>query len=192
MALDASAQDQAALELWLVDLNVGWAAFELSMAARDWRKVSPVQPFAPGVPPQPGPGGDYTAILEASVERARAERATADQAGVGGRGDDSVTIDAYRSSVRAWLQHRIDVIGHTSPEARMDIVHRWPTDLPTLRQSDAHTSEHLDVIERLLDDIERAWGVSFPSAKPKHPDDEAIARVVQMFPGTEPTKEHTK
>jgi hypothetical protein len=68
-------------------------------------------------------------------------------------------------TVRQWLQERIEVIGQ-HPEARMRLQAGWPVGVPTLRSSDAHTPDQLEVIERLLGGIEREHDLSFPPARP--------------------------
>jgi hypothetical protein len=88
-------------------------------------------------------------------------------------------------SLRAWLQHRIDVIGSTSEPAKNALLNCWPTDLPPLTRFGDHTAEQLFRMDELLADIEKAHSVSFPTPRPGPPThDEAVANVVNLFPGT--------
>jgi hypothetical protein len=67
--------------------------------------------------------------------------------------------------LRAWLQERINVIGQNEAAAAMLRSH-WPTDVPTLKSSDAHTPEQIAAIELVLDGVERAFDLGFPEQKP--------------------------
>ena len=150
------------LELFLVDLNAGWAAFQHSMWARDWKNAKLAHPIKdrPGLPTQPG---ELLGQLEASVEAVQR---------------------AKIPELLPWLQNRIDCIG-AHPSARSDLGSAWPADLPTLRAFKAHTPEQLDVIERLLGEVEKRHALPFP---PERPDraaqaEAAVGKVLDLFPG---------
>jgi hypothetical protein len=152
------------LELFLVDLNAGWQAFEHSMWARGWRNAKVAHPIEDR-PPLPTKPDDLLEQLTASVEAIH---------------------HAKIPELLPWLQNRIDCIGQ-HPSARADLGSVWPTDLPTLRAFTAHTPEQLAVIERLLDGVEKRHQLPFP---PERPDREAaaVAQVVDLFPGTTTTQ----
>jgi hypothetical protein len=181
-----------------------------SLWAREWRKQQPARSLDDATPMPPDPDKvveQMQVSIASSTKRRRAAKqrhpahnaeagwggavdtadpTAADQAGVSGRNDapaDSGQIADYQP-LRVWLQGRIDDIGDND-SARAALVHLWPRDIPTLRSSDAHTFEQLCIIEGLCDDIEKSHSLGFPTARPgSREDDAAIARVVQMFPGT--------
>jgi hypothetical protein len=173
----------ATLDLYLVDLTAGWEAFQHSMWARDWRRARPAERFV---------RGDMTGTLQRALDATAAR-----DRGVGSGSTsqsqpepappvqhEQEMLDVYqRDAIRTWLQHRIDTIGQENAQARAALVHAWPVDVPSLRASTEHTPEQLDAIERVVDDIEKRYTISFPT---KRPDvhDEAVARVITMFPGT--------
>jgi hypothetical protein len=132
--LDAGA---GALEMFLVDLDAGWEAFEHSMWTRGWHKTKVAVPLAEAKPPE-----DLTPLLEASMA--------------------AVTAPSRRD----WLQQRIDAIGGHD-QARADLAGGWPPNLPTLRSSTDHTPEQLDAIGRLLDGIERRHELPFAPPDPQ-------------------------
>jgi hypothetical protein len=192
--------DAAHLELFLVDINAGWEAFEHSLWAREWRKQKPQRSLLDMTPIETPPDGDLAPVLEASTagvlqqeKRKRKARTRhpaegvvlADPVGEASPHTDSEvagSIDAYHDERRAWLQTRIDTIGQ-HPTARMALANCWPKDIPTLRASDAHTSEELAVIRHLLDDIEKVHSVSFAPREPGAREEaQATARVVKLFP----------
>ena len=132
--------DTAKLELFLVDLEAGWTAFEHSYWTRQWRGRK-----------------DVAFPLEDLLTDVAADKDD----------DPPELADVLEMSVlRNWLQEWIGVIG-SDPDARADLVASWPADLPTLRQSNSHTLEELDVIEQLLTGIEsRHRGLPFGPPRP--------------------------
>ena len=151
---------EARLELFVVDLDAGWEAFQQSMWVRGWRNRKVSTPLGEYQP-------DLVPLLEVSL-------------------------------VRGWLQERIDVIGGI-PAARADLGASWPPEVPMLKRSDAHTSEQLAQIEAVLNGVEARNSVPFGPGKPgvslQDVTDEAVGRVLRMFPGSSvvdelvPTKE---
>jgi hypothetical protein len=154
----------AALQLLLVDLHAGWEAFDASMWCRQWRTrrdlMTPLAEFNYDLPTH----DDLTAQLEASLRAHGIEPIpVAEGTDLPSATGDYAVVAA--GNVRAWLQERIEVIGQ-HPEARVRLQAGWPAGVPTLRSSDAHTPDQLEVIERLLDGIEREHDLSFPPARP--------------------------
>jgi hypothetical protein len=145
------------LELWLVDLDAGWAGFESSLWARDWRArkdlAVPLSEFNYDVPDaalsdiEATQVADLMETLSASVVQAQEERGVPD--------------------VRTWLQARIEVIG-AHEAARTMLQAHWPPGLPTLRASHMHTSDQLATIEHLLDGVERAHNLGWPEPRPSN------------------------
>ena len=149
---------EARLELYLIDLEAGWEAFEVSMWTRNWRQnAHPEKP--------------YSMTLEQALEK------SLEQVAAGEPSTEPQSLGPVEVT-RTWLQDRINEIGK-APQARAALGKAWPEDMPTLHHSDAHTSDQLAVIERLLDDIEARYEIPFGPANP------AVARVVDLFPGSE-------
>ncbi|HEY2303218.1 MAG TPA: hypothetical protein VGH66_15065, partial [Acidimicrobiales bacterium] len=146
-----------AFEMFLVDLDAGWEAFEHSMWARGWAKAKVAVPLAE----------DLVPLLEASIASTEA---------ADGAEKVSKNEPVSGPTRRDWLQDRIDLIGGHD-QARADLGRSWPPNLPTLRSSTDHTPEQLDAIERLLDGIERRHELPFGPADP-------VGRVVALFPGS--------
>jgi hypothetical protein len=53
--------------------------------------------------------------------------------------------------------------------------------MPTLKGGDSHSITDLEIIEDLLDDVEKAWEIVFPQPKPGSP----FAQVVNLFPDSQ-------
>ena len=184
--LNVDAEDPK-LELYLIDLRLGWQAFEHSMWTRGWRNRRDVATLYEelrtdsGVEPpkEPTAPDNLLATLEASI------------AAIGGtpvRIGDYQQADQhdpnYRPRLRAWLQQRIEAVGDL-PSARADLNLRWPPDLSSLRSSGEHTDEELAVIEKLLDDVEAAHQMPFPASdRPQRSMDTATETVLRMFPNS--------
>lgn len=181
------------LELFLVDLNAGWEAFERSMWTRQWRRATVSMPLtsggwvrSPGGAVVPGGPASLVPALEASVKAIEAR--STDDADTGG-GDDAPSPDrselaplapAELRAIRDWLQERIATIGK-HPEARADLGLSWPPGMPTLNSSTDHTATQLAEIERLVADVERRSKVIFPRPRPGA-DDDPVGQVLAMFP----------
>lgn len=203
--------DVLTLTLCHVDLLDGRRAGELCAAARDWHKSTDVivdADEAPVCETVPGPTKLET-LLEASLELVAARlqhEDRIDQADASMKvavdlcvttpdalvAPEEALLDGCAVSVlRTWLQERIDVIG-VYPEARNDLARRWPADVATLRASDAHSAADLDVIEALLDDIEKRHTIPFGPSRPGAPNGHAkdvATRLLRMFPGSTITNE---
>jgi hypothetical protein len=171
------------LELHLVNLDVGWAAFEHSMWARDWRRTTVNRPLAQPVPTSPG---DLEAALEASLARVNQETGELPPPTPSPTTPEREPYEPFPPTsaddarVRAWLQGRIDTIG-AHPAARETLGAFWPSGLPTLRGSNDHTTDQLAVIESLLDDVERQYEIPFG---PPHPHSPLVNKVIDLFPGS--------
>jgi hypothetical protein len=173
--------DKGELELWLVDLDSGWEAFQHSMWARGWRNQKPQSKLGD---PQPTLDNDLTKALQASLDEInKGTDETVDALAATLEAIRAEDAPASAADIRDWLQGRINVIGHHE-NARGDLGRAWPKDMPTLRASDTHTPEQLGVIEQLLDSVERRWEIVFPPPKPGSASN-PVARVVQMFPGSQ-------
>ena len=179
---------KAELELILVDLELGWEAFEKSMWTRGWRTRSVSTDLAElrtdsGVEIHP----NLEALLEESVKLAQAKKAAppADP-----EADVTRLLDAFpgaevlavepTDALRTWLQGRIERIG-ADPGARATLQGRWPPGLPTLLRSTEHTAEQLAAIEALLDAVEQAHRLPFPQPRPGAEVEEP-AGVLRLFP----------
>lgn len=74
MHLAATSEGEAKLELYLVDLNAGWEAFEHSLWTRNWRNTAPARKLTDNTPIEVG-DGDMAPALEASVATTKARKA---------------------------------------------------------------------------------------------------------------------
>jgi hypothetical protein len=155
MWLDAGSNK---LELFLVELEPGWEAFEHSIWTRHWRSRRDIA-FPLSDLSYDTEVTDRIALLEASIVKAKPEKSEV-------------------NPLRAWLSERIEAIG-LHAEARITLGEHWPSDLPTLRSSPAHSPEQLAVIEKLCDDVERAYRMDFPGERPG----------LDLFPNPTITKE---
>jgi len=149
------------LEIFDIYLKPGWEAFGHSLWARTWRQTSPAAPYEPD---------SLIPALEASL---------AQTGGAAGKVTAEGKLPADPAAVRAWLQQRIDTIG-AHPAGRADLAGRWPAGMPTLKTSTGHTPEQLEVVEQVLDTVERRHELTFPDPKPGGP----AARIVDQFPGS--------
>jgi hypothetical protein len=188
--------------LHLVDLVAGWEGFELSMAARAWRKRDVSMPFAPGVRFS---SDQLAEQLEASVAHLAANAQVGDGPGTGTRpsspGAVASSLDAVEqvdadlglvdqlpptadegspAEVRAWLQRRIDAIG-ARPSAAAELARTWPSGVSTLKRSAEHTPEQLEVIEKVCWRVEKLHQIRFPEPKPGV---DLMALIESQFPGT--------
>lgn len=171
--------DTGECELFLVDLDAGWEAFEHSVFARDWRKRNVAVSLSDY---RLQPSGDaLLPALEASIAAVAAKQAppaTAGQVG-GGPGGSVGPASSGVAATRAWLGGRIATIG-AHPTARTDLHASWPADLPTLRDRDDHSAEQLIAMETLIRAVERRHKITFPPEPPT--EDDAVALVLHMFP----------
>jgi hypothetical protein len=172
MWLDVKAGGSASLELYLVDLQAGWEAFEHSMWTRGWRNRRDVGTPLEELRTDSGitaPGGDLTELLEASVRQVEQSKA------------EHPSVTSILARQRDWLQGRINEIGQ-HPAARADLGARWPADVPTLRASNEHTPEQIAVIEKLLDDVETAHRLQFPPDRPDANGEQDLEHLLRLFP----------
>jgi hypothetical protein len=170
------------LELFVVDLTAGWTAFEQSMWTRTWRKSVVQRKLVPGqVPAAPSDHDpDLLPLLTASVAAAEARAAEYDPEPLP---EPPAALEADRApQVRAWLQHRIDLIGRAEAKVRDHLTKAWPADMPTLRSTTDHTPAQLTQIDELLSDVEGHWFM--PTPPPPFTEAEAVERLLQLFPGT--------
>lgn len=195
-----------------VDLVAGRRAGDLCAAARDWNKSTGVivdADEAPVCETVPGPTKLET-LLEQSLElvetrkRATETIARAEVALAAtpidpwpNRPDtlpapEEVLLEPLAASVlRTWLQERIDVLG-VYPAAGADLVRLWPTGVPSLRASEAHTPEELADIEALLDELEARHSIPFGPSRPGAPNgraEDVATRLLRVFPGSTITNE---
>lgn len=165
----------ATLELHLVDLVQGWAAFEVSMWCRGWRNEKVSIPLADYQPPATDDDGeDLVPLLEASIAVAEATKVEAPA---------PVTVDYqpgvdFTGRLRFWLQERINVIGR-DPSARTDLMACWPAGVPGLRQSMDHSPEDLDAIEKAVDGVANRHAIGLPDARPTT---DAVGTLLHLFP----------
>lgn len=166
------AAGSAELSLQMVDLESGREGFDLSMAARSWRRQDVRRSF-----------DDLSVKLEASLaaaqidvdqERATIRLVSSEEPPTVEPSEDNTTL------LRRWLQGRIDIIG-THELARSDLGMSWPEGVPTLKASTGHSPEELDRIERVLDEVERRHGIKFPPPKPG-PAPDPVELVLAQFP----------
>jgi hypothetical protein len=184
-------------ELHLVDLSAGWEAFELSMAARAWRKAVVSMPFGTDrwrrTPAEDEIAGLLAdSIAQQSVSGDGPGDGEASPAGAVATVDDAraeVQGEDFTAALRAWLQGRVDAIG-SHPQARTDLARSWPTEtlagvvlpVPTLLTSTDHAPEQLAAIEEVLRQVERRHQLRFPEPRPEPASETAL--VLHMFPGS--------
>lgn len=192
------------LELFLVDLQAGWEAFQHSMWARGWRNAQVARPLAEGGWSRAPLEEELAASVEALASRQnpqdRPERPaepspapTTPPAGespteipppapvVDGYHGDELEVD-YVTRLRAWLQGRVDEIG-TREAARRDLGRMWPAGVPSLRSSTDHSPDQLDAIEIVLRAVERQHVIPFPPPRPEAEGD-PVGRLLHLFPNT--------
>lgn len=216
-----------ALELHMVDLELGWEGFQQSMAVRMWQKRRVAQPFEGFQPKLPPSEPDsLVPVLEASIAQAqaapvkrgrgrprknpqpdlkvldaeqpnqeeppddqqadRAEESPSSSTPTAPTEDDEETAIRYTADLRQWLQGRINAIGRIT-KARDDLLHVWPTDLPTLMGCPVHTPDQLAAIEETLKGVEKRHKLAFP---PERPQAGPMGTILHWFPNS--TTNHTK
>ncbi len=128
-------------DLYWLDLEVGLEAVELALQVRAVRKAKPLTKIVPlaDYPPSSVAGTDSAGSTSEPV--------------VNSQGN---TLDMRRE----WMQERIDVI-KVDERRRMDLARLWPTDIPTLKASTAHTDHELEQIIHTLDQIEAIYQLPF-------------------------------
>ena len=172
----------ATCELYSCDLVEGWIGFLLAHEVYKWRQTvkgaprpysqfsMPARPTLRAVP-ELGAIDLLEAKLELEAELDESLESALENAPVRPVAEKykGAEHDASLELVRAWLQTRIDVIGeHTA--ARVNLGQLWPQlEVPTLRDSSAHTRAQLDKICRLLDDIEARHSIPFGATDPSAP-----------------------
>lgn len=201
----------ATVKLYVVDIEAGWQAFGLSLAARQWRSQ---RALAMDLPPierrvQPmaevtqtdragatsagsdGNGAPHLALVPPAGDRSPTPNVTAERQAAREAHPSSQAPAEERPTVaelRAWLQQRVDTIG-AHPTARETLGHRWAAlGVPSLRSSTAHTTEQLAAIEALCDDIEARYSFPFGPSRPRADTapraDWVTRRLREVFPGT--------
>lgn len=196
------------LELFLVDLQAGWEAFQHSMWAREWRKAQVARPLAEGgwtrVPVEEELAASLEALSSRESPQDRPQSAAEPPPAPDAPEANAVSPEAptpaavvgayhefdleeyqewsYVTRLRAWLQDRIDVIGK-NPAARADLGRRWPAEAPTLRSSIDHSPEQLAEIEVVLNVVERQHKILFPQPRPEAEGD-PVGRLLHLFPNS--------
>lgn len=69
---------------------------------------------------------------------------------------------------RVGIVTRLETLKATNPEALRELARNWPKDLPTLKQSQAHTADQLTIIDLLLCTIEDRYEIPFGPVDPNH------------------------
>lgn len=64
--------------------------------------------------------------------------------------------------LRSYVLRRVQRLREQFPAALETLAARWPAGVPTLKQSDAHSEDELDVILGLLSDVEAKHQLPFP------------------------------
>jgi hypothetical protein len=126
---------EARCDLWWVDLEAGWEAFQIAMWQRGWRDRCRMLSTTVTLPPL------------APSETATVPPAPSCELGVDQPGDAAGPVDR-----RADLQRRIDAIkAHDGVDL---LIENWPAGVPTLRQSPVHSVDQLDRIALVLEAVE--------------------------------------
>jgi len=161
------------LVVYTVNLEAGWEAFQHSLWTRGWRGS---RPFAQGAPLPT----DLEPALEESLRAAADRAAGITRSGMRhpANGPDLSQEDS-RVVRRRWLQARVDEIGQ-HPDARAELMRKWPKDVPPLKASTDHTDSQLTAIDELLWAVEGRHQLKFPPAMQEY----ATAKIVAMFPGS--------
>lgn len=175
------------LELYVLDLDAGWEGFLTSLWIREWRgrkvhmtlnqaqaaiHLTGEAPVRPQEAPEPLPAPNTPPPPSEPHSEPQAPPAAASEPLV------------PTAELRVWLQDRIKAIGQ-HPEARGELLRRWPAGLPPLRSDHAHTPEQLTTVDELLWKVEGMYELHFPGPRPG--EAEAVAKVTDAFPGSEVT-----
>lgn len=155
----------ATCSMFLVDLTAGWDAVQHSLWVREWRKRTVNMPLTSDRFRAPTTDENLGAALEASLKLIDVEQ-----------------VEPYEVRLRAWLQSRIEDIGHHE-NARHDLLEAWPEDVPGLLSDHRHTADELVHIEIALDAVERRHAMPWPEPRPVPDEDEGLGLILQMFPG---------
>lgn len=158
-----------------VDLDAGWEAAQVSIAVRQWRARKGLgKPWHNASAPSAGVKATASGPKRAggSVETpspAASASSTPSSSTTNGPSTDltvgapTVLADGHVDR-RAWLLERLNVV-KAHPAAYTLARARWAhAELPTF---DACGPEHFDAVAALLDDVERAHELGFPSAPPE-------------------------
>ena len=139
-------------ELHWLDIAAGAEALEHAMWTRAWRKRRDLLTSF-----------DHQALLDqitsagaAAVEAQRNLTAAMREA-------EAMDLAPADPELRAWIAGRITALPDA---ARNALAAAWP-DVPTLKASDAHTEEQLDLIAAALDVVERDHAVPFGPDDPR-------------------------
>jgi hypothetical protein len=163
------------LDLFLVDLDAGWRAFDVSLWARGWRQSQPFKPLSVLET-------QLAASLDARQQPPEAPESPAEPPGADRPEPPYEALQQAEAwlwvELLAWLQKRIDTIGQ-HPRARMDLVARWPANTPPPR--DGLSEEQFGVVAALVEQVEGRHKMAFPDPEPQMPQTED-ARVLRLFP----------
>jgi hypothetical protein len=69
---------------------------------------------------------------------------------------------------RAGIVERLATLKATNPAAYTELARQWPKDIPTLKQSQAHSADQLSTIDTLLCAIEDRYQAPFGPVDPNH------------------------
>lgn len=180
----------AHVDLYVVDIEAGWQAFSLSLAARQWRSHRALAMDLPPIERRVQPLHVVEAPPVLALVPPVAEAAPYVIDGSPATTPTAADPTPTTAELRAWLQQRVDTIG-AHATARETLAHRWAAlGVPSLRSSTAHTTEELAAIEALCDDIETRYSFPFGPSRPGdgHVTEAAwLQRLLGVFPGTTTT-----
>ncbi len=167
----------ATAHLYRVDLTAGWEAARLCGKVRDLRNhkglaelVSEPVGTVPEVaqptldlPAATPPAADSPQVVETpAIDSPQVvETAVSDS--------PQVVETPAPATLREWIIQRLRVIIETGHAAA--VAKGWPDGLPTLKASDAHTDEELDLVAAVLTQIESEAQLPFP----EHEDPRTVA-----------------
>jgi hypothetical protein len=159
-------------DLYWVDVNAGREALALAESVRSWRaRTNLVIPATPPLRVVP---------TVADVERPP-EAATRPPA---------AAAVPEAAEVAEWLRGRLRVIVAAGPEAVAMLRRLWPEGVPGLKHN-GHSAEALDLIERVCDEVEKAYSLPFGPPKPRtaEPRTDFAARWSKPNSATNPSSE---
>lgn len=167
---------KATCDVYEVDLTLGLEAARLASNVRAWQKRKDVVTKIS----QPTHG--------VSEEKTGEKSAVAANPSV--PAPSPVTIEAIQEAFpgskivadpakREWITERVRAIVGHSTEAVQYLTGVWPDDVPTLKASQDHTNEQLDLIAAALDRAERQYEMPFATPDPTiaKPQPRAVGQV---------------